>query len=38
VALRAAGKIEWDAKKMRVTNLPEANQHVTHKYRGDWKL
>ena len=38
VALRAAGKIEWDAKKMRVTNLPEANQYVTHKYRGDWKL
>ena len=38
VALRAGGKIQWDAKKMHVTNLPEANQYVTHKYRGDWKL
>ncbi len=38
VALRAGGKIEWDAKKMRVTNNKEANQYVRHKYRGDWKL
>ena len=38
VALRSEGKIEWDAKKMRITNLPEANKYVTHKYRGDWKL
>jgi len=38
VALRSEGKIEWDAKKMQITNLPEANKYVNHKYRGDWKL
>ena len=26
VALRTGEKIEWDAKKMRVINLPEANK------------
>ena len=38
VALRAGGKIEWDAKKMRVTNNKEANQFVRHQYRKGWKL
>ena len=38
VALRAAGKIEWDAKKMRVTNLPAINQYVQHSYRKGWSL
>ena len=37
-ALRSGGKIEWDAKKMRITNLPEANKYINHKYRGDWRL
>lgn len=38
VALRSGGKIEWDAKKMRITNLPKANKYINHNYRGDWKL
>ncbi len=38
VALRTGEKIEWDAKKMRVTNLPEANELVRHEYRKGWVL
>ena len=38
VALRADGKIEWDAEKLRVTNNEAANRFVRHEYRGDWKL
>ncbi|MEE2942977.1 MAG: gfo/Idh/MocA family oxidoreductase, partial [Verrucomicrobiota bacterium] len=38
VALRTGEKIEWDAKKMQVTNLPKANQLVRHKYRKGWML
>ncbi len=29
-------KIEWDAKKGRVTNLPEANAYVKKTYRKGW--
>jgi hypothetical protein len=28
IALRVPGKLEWDAKNMRFTNSPEANQFV----------
>jgi len=38
VALRAGGKIQWDAAKMRVTNNEAADRFVRHEYRGDWKL
>ena len=38
VALRTGKKIEWDAKKMRVTNLPEANKLVRREYRKGWVL
>ena len=38
VALRTGEKIEWDAKKMRVINLPEANKLVRREYRKGWVL
>ena len=38
VALRTGEKIEWDAKKMRVTNLHEANELVRREYRKGWVL
>jgi predicted dehydrogenase len=33
VAVRARRRIEWDAAAMKVTNLPEANEFITKKYR-----
>ena len=38
VALRTGETIHWDAKNMRVTNLPDANRFVQHHYRAGWKL
>lgn len=38
VALRAGGKIVYDAEQMRVTNLPDANQYLTREYRRGWSL
>lgn len=38
VAIRAGEKIEWDAKKMEVTNLPEANKFLSRDYRDGWSL
>jgi len=39
LALRFTGqKIEWDSKKMKVTNVPEANAFVHREYRKGWKL
>lgn len=38
VALRAGAKIEWDAKAMKVTNLPEANALIRKTYRKGWEL
>ena len=38
VALRTGEKIGQDAKKMRVTNLPEANELVRREYRKGWVL
>jgi len=31
-------KLLWDGNGMKITNFDEANQFVTRKYRGDWKL
>jgi len=33
VAIRTGEKIEWNAKKCKVTNIPEANQYVRRPYR-----
>ena len=34
----ARKKLLWDGEKMRITNLEEANQFVTRKYRDGWKI
>ena len=36
VALKAGERIEWDAKKMEVTNLPEANRYIRREPREGW--
>ena len=33
VALRAGKKLDYDARNMKVTNIPEANQYVKPEYR-----
>jgi predicted dehydrogenase len=38
LALRTGKTIEWDAANMKVTNVPEANQHVKCEYRKGWEL
>ncbi|HUR46913.1 MAG TPA: Gfo/Idh/MocA family oxidoreductase, partial [Candidatus Saccharimonadales bacterium] len=38
VAIRAGKKIEWNAKKLKVTNDKEANQLIRKKYRRGWKV
>jgi len=38
VALRVGKKIEWDAKKMRAKNFPEADQYIRREYRKGWEL
>jgi predicted dehydrogenase len=36
VSARLGKRIEWDAKAMKVTNLPEANQYIDPPYRKEW--
>jgi hypothetical protein len=38
VALRAGGRIEYDAANMRITNRPDANQFLQRDYRKGWTL
>jgi predicted dehydrogenase len=38
VAIRAGEKLEWDGPKLRVTNVPKANDYVRRVYRTGWKL
>ena len=39
VALLCPGKdLAWDAAKLKVTNLPEANQHLRRTYRDGWAV
>ncbi|MGC8668088.1 MAG: Gfo/Idh/MocA family protein [Chthonomonadales bacterium] len=38
VAFRVGKKLEWDAKHMRASNAPEADQYVKHHYRRGWSL
>lgn len=38
LAVRLGKPIEWDADQMRVKGLPEADQHISPKYRDGWTL
>ena len=38
LALRAVGRIEWDAKEQKVANLPAASKFVHREYRTDYSL
>ncbi len=38
IAKRMQKRIVWDAEKMAVTNLPEANRFVAPEYRAGWSL
>jgi hypothetical protein len=38
VAKRVDSRIVWDAARMQVTNLPEANKFITSAYRDGWSL
>lgn len=37
-ALHSTEKLMWDAKEMKVTNIPEMNQYVGREYREGWTL
>jgi predicted dehydrogenase len=38
LSVRTGKRIEWDARRLKVTNLPEANQYVDPPYRKGWEL
>lgn len=38
VALRVGHRIEWDARRMRCKNAPNAEQYIKPPYRKGWKL
>jgi predicted dehydrogenase len=39
VAMRYPGqRLLWDAKNMKVTNIPDADQYIQHNYRPGWSL
>ncbi len=38
VAYRTGKKLEWDAKRLKATNCPEADRFIQHHYRRGWKL
>jgi predicted dehydrogenase len=38
IAAKAGRKIEWDSASLKVTNMPEINQHLSRKYRQGWTL
>jgi len=38
VAHRTGQEIEWDARQMRVTNVPEANRFIWRKNRKGWVI
>jgi predicted dehydrogenase len=38
VAYRTGKELEWDAKNLRATNAPEANQYIRREYRKGWDL
>lgn len=38
IALRTRKKVIYDAQKMEITNVPEANQYLKRTYRPGWEL
>jgi len=38
VAYRVGRKLEWDWKRLRTANCPEANRYIQHHYRKGWKM
>jgi predicted dehydrogenase len=38
LALRVGKTIEWDSRKMRVKNVPDADQYIHGHYRKGWKV
>jgi len=38
VALRFEGRLEWDARKLKFTNNPEANNYIRPRIRKGWKF
>jgi len=38
VAYRVGQKLEWDAKRLKATNCPEADQYLRKQYRPGWVL
>jgi hypothetical protein len=38
VAYRTGKKIEWDSKKLKAVNCPEAAQFIQHHYRKGWSI
>ena len=38
IAVRVGRRLEWDAAKTRITNLPDANQYVDPPYRKGWQV
>ena len=38
VAYRTGKKLQWDAKALKATNCPEAEQYIHKKYREGWEI
>jgi hypothetical protein len=38
IAIRTGEKLNWDAAKMEITNVPEANEYLHRQYRPGWTL
>jgi len=38
IAAKAGRKIQWDSAALKVTNMPEINEHLRRKYRRGWTL
>ena len=38
VALQSENPIEWDSRKMQITNVPDANRFIRREYRTGWGL
>jgi predicted dehydrogenase len=38
IAMKFDGRLDWDVSKMRFTNNPAANQHLTPHFRKGWKF
>ncbi len=38
LSMRFEGKLEWDAKNMRITNNPEANRYIKPSFRKGWRF